>query len=494
MSRASTAVRAVTGLVLAGGLAALVSAGGAIDIPGQVAAETAVRTIQVPAGASTLVCAGAPAVADAGVDVDDEFAQEAADSEATLQAVTFPREARPPALAQLRPMGGSATPLDRAGDLGVAHGSNELDPSVLTVKPFAVEAGLATGASIWRAESGDLRSVSASACQAPASDLWVVGGSGELGHSSTLTIANPALTPATVSVELHGPLGRIDTPLLTGLVVAPGSSLSVLLEAHAADVSALAAHVTSSGADVVATIAHSAVDGITPRGFDIATPSAAPTTQLLIPGVALTASLTDQGASSPSATSPGSAVRIVNPSDEVAIMSLVLVGPDGETAIPGADAVTISPGAVFEVSLGGLPEGDFAVRIDSDSAVTAAAVLQRGDAERDLTWVPAVAPVTHAVGAVGGMARLVVTAREDSEITVRTWDASGAALDERVIHAAAGTTVDVNGAGVAAVELASSAPVVAAAVYEELDGALLSVMPLTADANEQHAVDVLVLN
>ena len=494
MSRASTAVRAVTGLVLAGGLVALVSAGGALDIPGQVAAETAVRTIQVPAGASTMVCAGAPAVADAGVNVDGEFAQESADSEATLQAITFPREAQPPAQAELAPAGDGATPLDRLGELAVAIGVNEPEPSVLTTQPFAVEAGLAAGASIWRAVSGDLRSISASACQEPSSDLWLVGGSGELGHSSTLTISNPSLTPATVSVELHGPLGRIDAPLLNVLVVAPGSSLSVLLEAHAADVSALAAHVTSTGADVVATIAHASIDGITPRGFDIATPSAAPTTQLLIPGVALTASLTDQGASSPSATSPGSAVRIVNPSDEVAIMSLVLVGPDGETSIPGADAVTISPGAVFEVSLSGLPEGDFAVRIDSDTAVTAGALLQRGDAERDLTWVPAVTPVALAIGAVEGMERLVITAREDSEVTVRTWDARGEPLGERVIHVAAGTTVDVNGAGVAAVELVSSAPVVAAAVYEELDGALLSVMPLTADANEQHAVDVLVLN
>lgn len=494
MSRRSTAARALTALVLVGGIAALAVFGDSVALPGFASAEATTRSLQVAAGASTLVCAAAPEVTDAGVDVDEEFSQSAQDAQATITAFSFPRGSLAPAVAALRPLGAGATPLALTGQLGEAIGANETTPSVLTVQPMAVEAGLAAGASVWRADTGDLRSVSASACQEPAADLWLVGGSGELGHSSTLTLTNPSLTAAAVTVELYGPLGAVDAPLLKALVVAPGTSLSVLLEAHAMDVSALAAHVTATGADVVATIAHGAIDGLTPLGFDIATPSAAPTTQLLIPGVALTASLTDQGAESPSATSPGSSVRIVNPSEEVATMAIALLGPDGEVAIPGASNVIVSPGAVFELSLGGLPEGDFAVRIDSDTAVTAGALLQRGLVERDLTWIPAVPAVTHATGAVAGMDRLVITAPEAADVTVRTWDANGIALAERVISLAVGTTVEVSGAGVAAVEVTASSAMVAAAVYEAQEGALLSVMPLTADANEQHTVDVQVVN
>ncbi|SNU02689.1 hypothetical protein SAMN06298212_1504 [Ruaniaceae bacterium KH17] len=486
-------LRTLSALALVGAMAGLAAVGDQVSVPGQVPAEGLSHTVQVPAGLTTLVCAAAPELSDAVIDVDDEFAQEIGDAVTALNAFSFPRTGASGA-ATLGVLGGAAAELRDAGELHEFSELNEQAPTVLTVQPVGDIAGLAAGTSIFRVDAGDLRSISAAPCVSPSSDLWLVGGSGEIGHTATLTLANPGRTPATVDVELFGPLGAIDAPLLQGIVLAPGTSTDLLLGSHAADVASLAAHVTSSGAGITATIAYSQIDGFTPQGFDIVTPSVAPTTSLLIPAIPLTEAFTAGGGASPSATAEGSAVRIVNPSEESAFVTVTLLGDSGPVAISGATNVEISPSAVFEVSLAGLPPGDYALQIDSDVAVTAGAVLSRGSGERDQSWVPAVSGNALATGAVAGADRLLVTAPEAATVTVTRWDDEGTLLGEETLEIAVATTVAVDLDEAAAVLVASSAPVISGAVYEVLDGALLSIMPLTPDANESHTVTIRPIN
>lgn len=486
-------LRAASALILVGALGALAAVGDQARISGEVAADAVTHTVQIPAGLSTLICPAAPVLPDTVVDVDDEFAQVTDEAITRLETISFPR-GTDAAEAVRGTIGETLVPLRAQGSLRTADGENSDEVSVLTVQPVGDEAGLASGTGFWRVDGGDLRSVSAAPCLAPRADIWLVGGSGELGHSSELTLTNPGLTPATVSVELYGPLGPIDAPLLQSIVVAPGRSTEILLEAHAVDVHDLAAHVTATGAEIVATIAHSAIDGITPQGFDVVTPSTAPTTSLVVPALALTDALTEEGAPAPAATADGSAVRIVNPANESARVTLRLLGDEGPIEIPGGADVEISPGAVFEISLSGLPAGDAALLIDSDVAVTAGVVLERGIDARDHTWIPALAPTALATGSVTGADRLVVSAPEAAEVTVRLWNADGMRAGEETLELAAGTSVSVPLRGAAAVELSADTPVLAAAVYEALEGGLLSVLPLTPDANESHTVAIRLVN
>lgn len=491
MSMVGRTLRIAGALLGAGSLAALAFAGHMVEIPGTASGEDVIHTVQIPAGETVLVCAPAPALADTGVDVDDEFAQVTDEAITAREAVSLPRGTVDAAHATIEELRAEPEALTRIVEIAEHSGTNTDSASILTVEPAGDEAGLAAGTALWSLRGGDLRSISASGCQLPASDHWLVGGSGEIGHTSTLTLTNPSHTTATIDVTLYGPLGVLDTPLLQSIVVAPESSMEILLGAHT-DVDDLAAHVTSSGADVAATISHAAIDGLTPHGFDIVTPSAAPTSELVIPGAALADPTADDDDAAIAAE--GSAVRVVNPNDEPAIITVTLLDSEGESVLPGADDVEISPSAVYEVSLDGLPDVDGAIRIDSDQAVTAGAVITRGDTERDQTWIPATARTELAVGAVTDAERLLVTALADDEVFVYQWDANGYLVSERSAPVTAGTTIGFEIERATAVMVTSSTGVVSAVVYEDLDGSLISVMPLTADTNEQHAVDVRVVN
>lgn len=500
------ALAASSGLVAAAHYAGD-SVGSVFGEPATLEAQETARTIQILAGPLTLVCPAAPSLADQVVDVDDEFAQESQSPEEVISVASFPRGTQPAGEAREGLFGG---PLERIPGGGesphISWDTGLHDPLLLTAEPVGDETALASGTRTWVLPGGDLRSFVASPCLPGAGEMWLVGGSGVVGHSSVLELVNPTPTVATVAVELYGPLGRVDAPLLESITLAPGERESVRLEGSAAGVERLAARVTSSGADVVASVMDSGIDGLTPLGVDVVIPTLPPATSQLIPGVTLTAPLDDDGNQSPSGTTGASAVRVVNPGEEPTVVTLTLLGADGEVTIPGAENVMVDPGAVYDFSLAGLPAGDYAVQVEAALPVVVGAMLQRGSEEFDQTWIPAVGGAELLSGVVGGADRMLISAREDTRVTVTGWDSDGVLRSEETLPVEAGSTIAIplesggteapmgEPGGIHAVTVSSDAPVVGAAVYEALEGALFSVLPLTPDANDDHSLTLSVRN
>lgn len=261
---------------------------------------------------------------------------------------------------------------------------------------------------------GDLRGVAASSCGAPASELWLVGGSTAVGSSAKLVIQNPSVTPATVKITLWGSSGRIEMAGSDTFLVAGGAQISTLLEGIAAEQRRIAIEVEATGAQVTAYIESSELDGVTQKGVDYVVPTAAPSRVQVMSGVVVS----DADVDSPAASSVrvlvpdfAESVALADQSEEAAAdvteesvgkARLYLFGPQGNVVVFGADQLELVSGVVQDVSLGGVPAGTYTVLLESDVPVVAgarsvrtgvaSAAEQLRGAPSDFAWVSA-APV-----------------------------------------------------------------------------------------------------
>ncbi|HZK05391.1 MAG TPA: DUF5719 family protein [Actinomycetaceae bacterium] len=487
-------------IALVGALAAAVVAAEVAPLPAADAVPIG-QSHAVPAGLVRLVCAPAPVLAEGAVGYDAEFNPVEATAGASLSAVTFPRDEGAATAGLALTPGGNLVALE-GEDARAGGGSPVGESAVVEAEPDGDAAALAAAGGVWRSDLGDLRSIVALPCTAAASEQWLVGGSTMVGSSAELTITNPSETPATVRVLGWGSVGPLDLPMLAGLVIAPHSSESYLIEASAAEMERLMLRVSSTGGSVSASLLDTRLDGFTPLGADVVGPTAAPATEQVIPGVAL-ADVEDL--TSPAATE--NFVRIANPGSTGATVTLTLLAADGEFSIPGASEVTIDPGAVFDVSLAALPAGDHAVAVSSDQPVVAAAQIARagGEGSLDRAWVTASTAaeiVSFAVPGLGeqvGQATLVLANSSDREVAAAVTpygsDGAAAATAAVTVPARGITAVDVGEFG-APVGLAvrGDAPLNGAAILRAgaADGELIGVLPGTADAESAGEVVVVV--
>ncbi|MDR1823990.1 MAG: DUF5719 family protein [Bifidobacteriaceae bacterium] len=318
---------------------------------------------------------------------------------------------------------------------GIGGSTHEVGDQPLVVRATSGSdaPALATGGTATVTADGDLRGIAAAACVTPAVESWLVGGSTELGSSARLVLVNPGLTSVTASVKLWDAAGPVDAVGLTGLVIPPGSSRAILLEGIEADASRLAAQVIATGGELGVYLQHSRLNGLTPAGVDLAVPGAAPATAVVVPGLDVQASSFD--------SAQVSLLRVLNPSDAPAVVSVVLWGPSGPVSLPGLDAVTIGAGMVADLSLGGLAEGSYVAHLASETPIVAAGLsLRVGQAPSADAGVGVAAPEDFgwsASGAVSGLVlvawpqlgdgtqRLVLGSATDTEVAVSLVGTSG---------------------------------------------------------------------
>ncbi|WP_154795221.1 DUF5719 family protein [Occultella kanbiaonis] len=492
---------ATTGLLVLGLTGAVV--GAATLAPPPEATTVPPPEISVGAAPLSMVCAGPPLLASddgSDIDVDDEFGSGGADLVAVAEAVVLGRDGEPPA-ATWSSVGGDPVEVPGTGDIRYLSQSDPSGPALLRAEPDGDSTALAAGASAARQDAGDLRGLAAAECQAPSSSIWLVGGATELGSSARLTLTNPGDTAVAASVDIWGAAGQVsaDNPVLVG----PGASESILLESLSLE-PRIAVRVSADGGRLTAEIQDNALNGVVPAGTDLVTATADPGLDLTIGPVPLPE--TDASAAAPSV------VRLANPNTEPTTVTVSLLGEDGEEVLAGTEGMILEPGAVTDVSLAGVPAGSWTVRVGADQPVTGAVMLTRlGEAGEldpdepvlDRAWMPARTAVDHGLLAIPGLGSVVDDAglaitnplEEDQTVTLRPVDPAGQVGEPVEIDLGAGTTENVTDrldlSNAVAVEVSGTAVLASVALSAEAaDGQLLSMLPLTPDADEDQSVTV----
>lgn len=354
----------------------------------------------VPAGSSVGVCPGpARLLEGTPVGTDPQFSPESATAKTAVSAAVLGSSAGIIPGSRLAPLKGSpladiapgAAPTASAPPASAAAArtpvlvagvvpQREVDNiSVLSADAQNNHQAAAGAVLSYTAEDGDLQGSAAAACQQPGNDLWLVGANTALGRSAVLNLTNASSTPATVSLDLFGSEGPIQAPGSRGLLVAPGTTRSIILAGLAPGQERLGVRVRSTGGPVAAVIQQSVLRGLTPGGVDFITPGTAPSVSQVAAGL----DIQDPAAlaalkAKPGFADAGPALEVAVPGATDAVVEIKLYGPDGQKALPGGGVVTAKAGAVTEVSLAGVPAGTYTVAASSDVSFAATARLTRG--------------------------------------------------------------------------------------------------------------------
>ncbi|WP_222424645.1 DUF5719 family protein [Arthrobacter sp. KBS0702] len=363
----------------------------------------------VPAGSSLGICPGpARLLEGAPVGTDPQFSPESATAKSAVNAVVLSSSAGELPGSRLAALTGSplvelakatapsAAPSPAPGAPALRAGvvpQRAVDAvSVLSADAQGNRQPSAGAVMSYTAADGDLRGTAAAACQRPANDLWLVGANTAIGRTAVLNLSNASGTPATVSLDLYGAKGPIQAPGSRGLLVAPGTTRSVILAGLAPGQEQLSVRVRSTGGPVAAVIQQSVLRGLTAGGVDFISPGTAPATRQAISGL----DLQDPAALAALAAKPGfadakPALQITVPGAADAVVEVKLFGRDGQKPLPGGGVVTAKAGAVTEVSLAGVPAGHYTLTASSDVSFAAAARVTRGlkaEDAADFAWAP----------------------------------------------------------------------------------------------------------
>ncbi|GEL97675.1 DUF5719 family protein [Cellulomonas terrae] len=504
--------RAVSGFAVLG-LVVLVVVAGA-RFPGAGTDTVATTEIAVPPTASTLVCAGPLIQPDDTGRGDSAFDPTPVEPVSTVTVLTSVPDRDARSAATVAPLDRSAVTATLPGGGGATVVPDVAGPQVVRAEPGTAPARVAA-ASAGLVTAGDLRGLAAASCQQPTADAWLLGGATDLTSTAQLVLSNAGSTPAEVTLAIWGPSGPVD---LSGerFLVAPGAQRVVVLGGIAAEQRRLAVHVSATGGRVGAHVQDSAIDGFTPAGTELVVPGAAPARRQVVPGLAVVDS-TVGDLSAPS-------LRLLAPGDTGTTATVTLLGPTGVTELPGAESVTLVPGEVTDVPLGGLPAGAYTAVVDADQPVLASAVLTRPGSVGELDDVPSVERAWAASTAVGRSGVVAVpsgtrgtlvagavatgtdpTAGGPATATLRLLGADGRVLAERRLRLDAGSTgawsVDqlATGSGDLAVTELGSGPSVPAGVVgvdlvTEEDAEVAIAWALVAEADRPDGVLVSVLD
>ena len=453
-----------------------------------------------PGGATTYVCPHAPTNTLRGTDVG------------AMESATAIVPAKGDGAAKSATYAGRSIPTDTATSMSTAEGG------ILTLAPADGRVANAVGAVTTLTKNGDLRGLTAAPCTQPSAMSWIVGGSIAAGSSAELRLVNPGVTPATAKVTLYGSIGRLSLPSNGEITVPAGGSSSLALETKGSQDPRIAVSVEADGGSVVPTLVTESLDGETPAGTDVITPGAAPATDLVIPGVeivepAAQGEVADAKTGADSSDTP--AVRIVNPGQAPATVSVTMLGKDGARPLSGAQSVTIDAGSVFDIQLAGVPAGTYGVQVTSNTPVGAAARMVRSGGEyparskalvHDQAWAQAALPGAADSGLLAvpratslSSAVTVANSGETTSVTLSSLDGSWkqdvkvAKGSSSVVEVPAKVSaVRLNAAGQKGSSGAShtssglaAATIVTAQAGGDLAGTLISTVPAQPDATVQ---------
>lgn len=278
--------------------------------------------------------------------------------------------------------GAIGAPLQRdplpAGDAGT--GGSTAAPQVLRIAaaPESNDVITLSGAQSQIVDARDFVGLATAVCAEPGSSIWLVGGAMTVGRSTVLTLSNPTSVVATVDLEIYGENGPVVAPGLGGIRVAPGSQRVLALAGFAPGLASPVVHVEARGGQVVAALQQSIVRGLAESGVELTGASAAPSTDLAIPGVRLVDSIgTNRALALDGWQDVVPAIRILVPGDEPAEVQVSVI-PDNPTLEGASFELTVAAGTVIEVPLDsadmghGLDDGTYSVLVHSDVTVVAA--------------------------------------------------------------------------------------------------------------------------
>jgi Family of unknown function (DUF5719) len=299
-------------------------------------------------------------------------------------------------------------------------------------------------------------------CGEPGSDIWFVG-PGKLNGAAQiqLDLMNIDALAASVDVSIITDAGPAQADDDTGITVPPHQTVTESLSSAAGGSSVVAIEVRTSIGRVAANVSESSSNGGTATWLPIA---AAPSTQLVIPGVP------------PSSSSAG--LFIVAPGGSSARVSVLAITPQGPYRPFGTQTIDLPPDSASYVALTPLGGSASALELTANVPVTAA-VLVPGSALGAFT--AATAPISEQAVVAGntsgsGPAATIVLSAPAAAASVRLTEITAAPAAGTGASAASPTGPGATGSQVVSVRAGHTLTAQAAAPRGAKRGAAFAIV------------------
>lgn len=458
--------RVAGGLVLVGGIAAVIAAAIFVPIPSVVASAATVAVAPAPE-AQSRVCPG-PILEYSQSSGQPGQVTSAVGKAAISGAVREAVGGAPAGTVTRSPLA--------APDNSSAPGGNA--PELLTAPGALTGALLAAGQSS-TAGATDLRGFAATACGEATADSWLVGGATTVGRTSLIMLSNPTAVAANVRLSIYAENGPVDAPGASAILVPALTQKIVSLAGFAPNVSSPVVHVESTGGTVLASVQQGIIRGLETGGVELVGPSAAPSSSAVMTGVTIsgTSAIAERLPTDGNGDMQA-ALRVYVPGTADASLTVTATSEQA-----GAESVsftlTAAAGRVSESPLRDLPDGTYTLSVAASVPVVTAArtsVIEAG--ALDFAWYQSalvqpndfLAPI-----AAGPNPRLHLNNPGASPVTVVLTPASGANL---TVQVPARGSVGVVMAGGTTYAAAATGALVASVSYS--GGGQLSAYSLTA--------------
>lgn len=324
-----------------------------------------------------------------------------------------------------------------------------------------------------------------STCAEPLNEQWLIGGSTDLGVTTTLNVGNPGSVPATVQISVFDEEGAVDSVQTAGIIVGPGAQHTVSLNGYAPDRARLAVQVTSTGAPVTAALSVGQSVGLQPFGVSVVDRQAEPNTKLVIPGVT-NAPGHDHGPSDAGEGDPYPVmVRALAPGGETTVATVRALDSRGHATELGT--IELPAHTVGELLVTTWPEDAAAIEVSSEAPVIAAALgSAETETEHDYEWftpAPAIAAGEPVVVPVvkGGRVVLVHPGEGEAEVVVTT--AKGKSQTTKLLPGSARTVTVAHNSTITATDEVFVG-------VRHVDGASIASYPLLPNSQRDGALTV----
>ncbi|MDH6278695.1 hypothetical protein M2118_001687 [Aurantimicrobium minutum] len=281
-------------------------------------------------------------------------------------------------------------------------------PKVISVPPTSDSeaAPLLAGNQVEQAATEALSGLAAAACTEPANDLWLVGGSTEIGRTTLVTLANPTDVTSTVTIEVFSEKGYIDAVSSEGIIVMPGEQRIVSLAGYAPDAIAPVVRVMSNGGQVLANLQQSVTRTLMPSGVEWVAPGSGLATQQIIPGVFVAGQAEHDRSEVGNVVSDlEPAIRVLIPGEKDSKVNVTLLSSTGKTVEFNA---TLKAKKVTQLPLAGVKDGTYTVILTAQEPLVAGIrTIQGADSATAVPTAPVdpaapVAPVAPGAAETGG--------------------------------------------------------------------------------------------
>ena len=234
-------------------------------------------------------------------------------------------------------------------------------------------------------------------CSGPASSQWFVGASADVTTKGRLIIVNSGLSDAVVDVQVFSEKGK--QPLRT-LSVQTKNYLVISVDSLAPGDKRLTINVAPRSGRVNSFVIDEQGKGLRALGGDFVNPISTPSRTLVIPAIPNPGKGSGQGSSSVHL------LRVLNPGDVDASISVELLSADGVFIPVGLNARSIAAGKVSEFAFSPrISSKVFALRITSTEAMVAAVESSVAIGSRkDFVWSTPAPELSRFTVALTGLA------------------------------------------------------------------------------------------